>query len=151
MLTNFIVTQCGNLCLQESTPDMKLMQICEDSSPVRTNLEDSKRWSCRTFNGCNLNLELSNFTQQRLRKRLIDSRHLEFVDIATQCLKQSDVSIITVLVKRHDLLELQKTINVELKREYYLDCGNSTPRRRFTLLSKSGNMNVGSSTRLMFQ
>ena len=43
-------------------------------------------------------------TPQELRKRLIVSLQMGFVDIAAQCLKQWVVSIITLRFKRHDLL-----------------------------------------------
>ena len=46
MLANFTLTQCFNLCLQDFTQGISLMQIWKDSSPVGTNLEVLKIWSC---------------------------------------------------------------------------------------------------------
>ena len=84
MPAKFILTQCVNRCLQDSTQDMSLMQVCKDSSPVRTNLENSKKRSCCTFNGWDRTAELRSFTHQELRKRLTVSMQMGFVDIATQ-------------------------------------------------------------------
>ena len=50
MLANFTFTHGVNQCLKDFIQDMILTQICEDSSPVRSNLEVSKNWSSRTFN-----------------------------------------------------------------------------------------------------
>ena len=68
MLVNVTLTQCVNRCLQDSTQNMNLMHICKSSSPVRTNLEVSKYWSCPTFNEWVRTSELIAFTQQEFRK-----------------------------------------------------------------------------------
>ena len=93
-----------------------LMQICKDASLVLTNLEVPKNLSCRTFNKWDRIVDLRTSKQQALRKKLIVSMQVDCPDIATKCLKQWVVFIITVLVKRHDLLYLKKIFNVEQKR-----------------------------------
>ena len=79
------------------------MQICKNSSPVRTNLEVSKTCSCRIFNERDENAELKAFTEQELRKRLTVSMPMGSVHNAKQCLKQWVVFMITVFVKKHDV------------------------------------------------
>ena len=93
------------------------MHICKVSSPVKRNLDVSKLWSCRTSKQGNRIVELSNSTQRDLRKSLIVSIYLGFVDIAAQCLKQLVAFIITVIGKGHNLLYLKKTFNMEEKQE----------------------------------
>ena len=89
------------------------------------------------------------FAQQDFRKRLIVSMQMVSVVIATQCLKQWVVSINTVLVKRHELPSLKKTLKVKQKRGNWMKCGDSISRRKVTLLSNSGNVKSGNSTILM--
>ena len=50
MLAKITLTQYVNLRLQDSTKDTSLMQICNPSSVVKTNIEVSKIWSCDTSN-----------------------------------------------------------------------------------------------------
>ena len=108
MLANFTLTQCVNLRLQDSAHSMGAMQIYKNSSPVRTNLEASKIWSCCIFSEWDRNAELRIFTKQEFRKSLIASIHMVFVDFATQCLKQCVFSNFTVVVNRHNLLQMKK-------------------------------------------
>ena len=92
------------LWLQDYTQDMSLIQICKSSIPVRTNPEISKIGLCRTFNEWIRTPELRTFTQHDFKKRVTVSIQMGSKNIATQCLKQWVVSIITLLVKRHELL-----------------------------------------------
>ena len=66
MGANFTRTQCVSLCLQDSTQETILLQICIDSSPFRTNLEVSKICSC-TFIERDRIVELRASTQQKFR------------------------------------------------------------------------------------
>ena len=50
MLANITLIHCVNICLQDSTQDISLMQICKKSSRLRSNIETSKVWSSRSFN-----------------------------------------------------------------------------------------------------
>ena len=88
----FTLTQCISVCLQNTTHDMSLMQTCDDSSPVRTNPEVSKTWSCRTFNELSRTAELRAFTEQKLRKWKTVSKQFGSADVATKCMKQWVVS-----------------------------------------------------------
>ena len=73
------------------------------------------------------------------------------VYIATQCLKQGVVFIITVFVETHDCLSTKKTFNVQKKRRKCLKRDYCVSERKVALSPKSGNANGGSSTTLMCQ
>ena len=96
-------------------PDMILMQICKHSNPVRTIL--SKLWSWRFFKEWDFTAKLRTSTQHELRKRLIVSMQMGFVDIGTQCLPQGVVSVFTDFVKSPGLLQLRNAFHVEQERE----------------------------------
>ena len=68
MLANINLTQCVNLCIQDSTQDKSLMQICKRSSPFRTSIDVPKIRSWRTPNEWDRTSALGASTQQELRK-----------------------------------------------------------------------------------
>ena len=90
---------------------MNLMQICKNSIPVRKNPEFSKIWPCRIFNEWERTADLGAFTQQKLpksQKKLTVPMRMDSVHIASQCLKQWVVSIITVLSRGRTCCDLRR-------------------------------------------
>ena len=69
---------------------MSLMQIRKKSSGLRSNLKVSKSWFCRVSYGWYRTADMRAPTHQVLRKRLIVSMLMGFVDFPIQCLRQSD-------------------------------------------------------------
>ena len=94
---------------------------------------------------------IESFHTTKTQKNLTVLMPMGSVHIATQCLKQWVVFIITVFVKKHDLPYVNKTFNVEQKIGKWMKFGNSVYTGKITLLSKCGNVNGGNSTGLMCQ
>ena len=153
MLANSTLTECLNICLQKCTKDMNLMQICKDSSPVKTNLEVSKLWSCHTVNRWDWAAKLRAFTQQGHRKRLIVSMQVGFVEIATHCFKQWIVDCFNHYCSCEEARPAltEGDFQSGTKRRKWMKCGNSFSGRKVTLLSEFGNVIGENSSRLMYQ
>ena len=81
-----------------------LIQISKDAILVLTSLEVSKVWPDRTFSEIHRNIGLGASKQIALGTKLIISVQMDCAGIAKTCLRQWVVFVITVLVKRHDLL-----------------------------------------------
>ena len=81
-----------------------LMHICKDASLVLTNIEVLKKWSDRIFSEIDRNIGLGASKQIALGTKLIISVQMDCAGNAATCLRQWVVFVITVFVKRHDLL-----------------------------------------------
>ena len=78
---------------------------------------------------------IDSFYTTGIQKMVTVSMQMGSVDIATQFPKQWVISIITLPVKRHDLLEVKMTFKVEQKRGKWINCRYSISRRKVTFLS----------------
>ena len=76
---HFALTECVNVCLQDSTQNLSLMQICKDLGPIRKILGVSRIRSYHALNEWDPIVEMRASRQQELGS----------VDIATQFLSKS--------------------------------------------------------------
>ena len=146
MIVNFTITQCVNLCLQDPTQSTIVMQIGKDSSPVVTNVEEWKIWSCLTSTKWDRLVQMGNSTQQEFRKKdwlNADGfcRNWKAVFEAMGCFHhycfrhQAWPALTEEYIRR----EIEKREMDEMRKHY--------TEKKFTLFLKCGNLNDGNPTR----
>ena len=99
-----ILILCVSPCQQDYTRDGNMTQNLIDLNLNKTNLKTLRTWLCLVFKDKDPTTKLRVSTLQELRKRLIVSRKMVFVHIVILCLVPWAASIITVHVRKRDLL-----------------------------------------------
>ena len=104
MQVNCILILCASPCQQDYTRDGNMKQNLIDLNLNRTKRETLRTCLCHISKDKDLSVKLRVSTLQELRKRLTVSRWRVFALIVILCLRLWAASIITVHVRKHDLL-----------------------------------------------
>ena len=101
---SFILILCVSTCQQDYTRDGNMTQNLIGLNLNKRNPETLRTWLCHTSNDKDLTVELRVSTPQELKKSSIVSRQMVFAHFVILCLRLWAASIITVDVRKHDLL-----------------------------------------------
>ena len=101
---SFILILCVSPCQQDHRRDENITQKLIGLNRNKTSPETLRTWLCQIFKDKDLTVKLRESTPQVLGKRLIVSRQMVFAHIVTLCLRLQAASIITVHVRKLELL-----------------------------------------------